>query len=410
MLLTLYNLALCLNFYEQIPFLCPYLCVGRSIRGSEGVVEAVPGNPCEGVSERSDNVCTQTRNWVDTLYSFFQKLADPEDWKNLPKSAVSLGWIDKEAGYACKCSKGFEWVHTRMECVPRRIIKDRCDSADSGCDSKNTLYCITERSTGGHRCICKDGYTGTTCKSVIDACQMKILRYSYVDPVTAKRKVKITNGNEMCNVNMSGNQITGNESSLCIPVEGTNQYRCECKGTFVEDTRINLPNCMKIVGACDRKLCVHGTCVTAEHSRDVAICVCNPGYDGPSCTHKIDHWSVWSECLPVCGQNRTRKRRRLANLEEARSESSGYYSSPEVYQTSTYKEKTPNVREIIQVEVCPPRVKSQCPQVQASPEHKVFINHIGLLTLQSALNMSIFIMIILLGVAAFITRIVRGRF
>ncbi|CAH8504082.1 unnamed protein product [Heterobilharzia americana] len=285
MLIILYNLAMCLNFYEQVPFLCPYLCVGRNV--VEGVIKTVPGNPCEDVPKRRNNLCRQTRNWVDTIYNLFEKLADPEDWVNNPKSDVSLGWIASESGYVCNCSAGYEWIHTRMDCVRKGSRRDKCSSVLNGCHQQNTLTCLSSSGMDGYRCICKEGYTGTKCTHQIDACEMNILRYTHLDPNAKSRQMKLTNGNQLCNVNVSGMKTSSNGTSKCIPFKGTNQYRCECQGPFVEDSHINLPNCMKLIGACDRKLCIHGSCITAQHSSEVAVCVCNLGFDGPSCTHKV---------------------------------------------------------------------------------------------------------------------------
>ncbi|VDP93476.1 unnamed protein product [Echinostoma caproni] len=148
---------------------------------------------------------------------------------------------------------------------------------------------------------------------------------------------KVASGMEMCNVNMSGLQ-TRTETvenpddmdypdgqpktkevfihSKCIPSLGTTGYRCQCQPPFTEDTSHPMPNCLKRTGPCDDRLCLHGTCVASAESNSTSICVCNPGYDGPQCERRADHWSVWSECLPICGTNRTRTRRRSATIRD----------------------------------------------------------------------------------------------
>lgn len=139
---------------------------------------------------------------------------------------------------------------------------------------------------------------------IISGCTVHHVSYS--DNEQCYRKT--ASGLEMCNVNMSGFQaatkmvLIRDDSefsdsvpeereifvhSQCIPSLGTTGYRCHCEPPFTEDTTHPMPNCFKLTGPCDERLCLHGTCVASSGVNATSICVCNPGYDGSKCDHRV---------------------------------------------------------------------------------------------------------------------------
>lgn len=127
--------------------------------------------------------------------------------------------------------------------------------------------------------------------------------------------LSISNGRGMCVVGMQGMGMPGDfakvkkvttigvnrgekheveqlvsvpKHSTCISGSfGTGSYSCKCQAPFVEDLRVEQPNCLIRVGSCDSKLCLHGTCVTTANQKVGAACLCYRGYDGPRCQHHV---------------------------------------------------------------------------------------------------------------------------
>lgn len=123
-------------------------------------------------------------------------------------------------------------------------------------------------------------------------------------------------GLEACNVNMNGlsfpleqiqsfwydsnpkiktkrkNSIPQDYQPECIASPGALHYYCKCSKYFIEDQKIPIPNCLKFQGACDKRGCVHGTCITNSHLVTGSVCVCYPGYDGLNCELRVSHLSI----------------------------------------------------------------------------------------------------------------------
>ncbi|KAF8572141.1 hypothetical protein P879_00943 [Paragonimus westermani] len=248
---------------------------------------------------------------------------------------------------------------------------------------------------------------------------MKLVSYLYTDPASGKRTRKTATGNEMCNTHMSGiallqrttpDSSPDNVHSVCIPSLGTTGYRCKCKAPFIEDPTHPVPNCFKRSGPCDDLICLHGTCVASAGENATGMCVCNPGYDGAKCEYKAEHWSVWSECLPICGFNRTRTRRRSATVRDPSAWAPYFEDLAGLANTISDRELRSYPGELIQAEVCPPRTGSQCPFALSSPNYQsVASTDPGLLELQAFLSLTISVLLLFIGFSACITRTVRGK-
>ncbi|CAH8524910.1 unnamed protein product [Dicrocoelium dendriticum] len=248
---------------------------------------------------------------------------------------------------------------------------------------------------------------------------MKLVTYIYTNPETGKKVRKTASGNEMCNTNMSGIALPAptkiekspdDVRSVCIPTLGTTGYRCKCKAPFYEDPTHPMPNCLKRAGPCDERLCIHGTCVSTSGQNGTSMCVCNPGYDGAMCEYKAEHWSVWSECLPICGFNRTRTRRRSTTIRDPSPWQPYFDDLAGIPNTMSDNEMRSYPGELIQAEVCPPRTGSQCPFSPSSPDYQLLAStDPGLLELQAVLSLAISVLLLVIGISACIARMARGH-
>ncbi|VDP93493.1 unnamed protein product [Echinostoma caproni] len=55
--------------------------------------------------------------------------------------------------------------------------------------------------------------------------------------------------------------------NLCFNVPGANTYECVCSPAYVRDISVPYDNCLKPLDSCDKRICVHGQCVTAPVRR-----------------------------------------------------------------------------------------------------------------------------------------------
>ncbi|KAA0195283.1 hypothetical protein FBUS_08015 [Fasciolopsis buskii] len=354
----------------------------------------------------------------------------------LPGEGGFLKWALKESGYACDCAYQYRWVDTAVQCERTKDWVDQCKSSSSGsahnlgpCNQTGTYQCTTDQNTGAAYCECNPGYTGARCEKMLDACVMSLVTYMYIDPKTGKKVRKTASGLEMCNVNMSGFQaatkmvLIRDDSefsdsvpeereifvhSQCIPSLGTTGYRCHCEPPFTEDTTHPMPNCFKLTGPCDERLCLHGTCVASSGVNATSICVCNPGYDGSKCDHRADHWSVWSECLPICGKNRTRTRRRSTTIRDPSIWEPNFNDLAGLPNEMSDLELLSYPGELIQTEICPPRTGIQCPFYPNTPNYQSLApTDTGCLELQAFLSLAIGMFLLIIGMTTCITRMVR---
>ncbi|GAA49057.1 hypothetical protein CSKR_105622 [Clonorchis sinensis] len=423
MLLILFNLGLCQNFHHTMPFLCPAPCLGRLRSGAtiEGQLPSEDGNPCELQSKTRTAICLTRRTWSVYIYQMFSELVNPTTWYRLPGENF-LKWLTDESGYVCDCEERYHWVDTSMRCERTKEWVNRCNLGNGTrigpCDRNGTHQCTTDQYTGAVYCECNQGYYGARCKNRLDACTMKLVTYLYKDPITGKTTRKTATGMEMCNTNMSGLSVPQPSSefandedfrSVCIPSLGTLGYRCKCKEPFMEDPTHPMPNCLKRIGPCDDKLCLHGTCVATSGPNATSICVCNPGYDGEMCEYRAEHWSVWSECLPICGHNRTRTRRRSTTLRDPTPWEPHFDELAGIPTRMSDREMKSLPGVLIQTETCPPRTGSQCPFSPSSPNYQTMAQtDPGLLELQAYLSLAISVLLLLIGISACIARMTRS--
>lgn len=166
-------------------------------------------------------------------------------------------------------------------------------------------------------CTCKEGYYGKFCEFRSNACTQAIVSLKMKKNKENLRKVtrvividsfRAYNGNELCNVNMSGDSIETDDRSLCFPELGTRSYQCKCVFPFQEDLDLGTPNCVIKRTVCDRHLCLHGTCMQSPDEMSEAICLCDSEWEGDYCDTPADQWTPWTDCAPMCGLNRKRFR------------------------------------------------------------------------------------------------------
>lgn len=209
-------------------------------------------------------------------------------------------------------------------------------------------------------CTCKEGYYGDLCEFRSNACTQAIinLKVTAVDLLNQRKKDhKVTyvitpdaessyTGNQLCNVNMSGESIDGNEHNMCFPELGTRDYQCKCVFPFQEDLNLGTHNCIIKRTACDKHLCLHGTCVQSPDERTEAVCLCEPDWEGDLCDSPADQWGPWTDCQPTCGVGRKRFRWRQALVGD----------------------EDVSYRRITQAESCSDRVGNDCPSKDSRGE------------------------------------------
>ncbi|CAH8475491.1 unnamed protein product [Schistosoma bovis] len=225
--------------------------------------------------------------------------------------------------YECPCDNSSKWDRDSNECLPDSIYKIRqtrnypdmltkekirrqrsprnCEPY-SKCSKNGTLFCTLDSNYEYTICVCKLDYHGSYCQDKINACLFRIEHHLQPNGGT------LIAGNTACNVNSSGNKCVA-----LISAEGDASYQCLCNEThWIPDIELPYPNCLQKQTKCDSIVCVHGFCVSNNHT-DQAKCVCDPGYSGPACEEWVGVWSEWSEwgeCRPTCGDIRYSLRQR----------------------------------------------------------------------------------------------------
>lgn len=103
-------------------------------------------------------------------------------------------------------------------------------------------------------CQCMDGFMGFDCSQPYDACVLGSApdaRGLNVGPI-------IPSGYDACGTTLDA-------SNLCVPKANT--YVCVCSPAYVRDVTVPYDNCLKPLDSCEKRICVHGQCVTAPVSR-----------------------------------------------------------------------------------------------------------------------------------------------
>ncbi|TGZ47227.1 hypothetical protein CRM22_011045 [Opisthorchis felineus] len=215
----------------------------------------------------------------------------------IPGSCESYGFHVND--FTCKCEQGYEWENSTMLCS----IDDNCGKI---CHESNTMDCIVNRTSATAICRCKDGFMGFDCSQKYDACVLgkaPDARGLNVGPV-------VPSGYEACGATLDAR-------NLCFSIPNTTTYACVCSPAYVRDVALPYDNCLKPLDSCDKRICVHGQCVTSPDLLKSA-CDCDEGYTGSLCdqtTGSWSHWSEWSNCEPTCGPVRHRRRLRMCMSE-----------------------------------------------------------------------------------------------
>ena len=119
-----------------------------------------------------------------------------------------------------------------------------------------------------------------------------------------------------CLENHNKNHPSGNEACTpngqCSPQIKTNFYECECNPSWHDDPSNDYPDCYLNSDKCNEIDCINGYCKASPDNKN-AICVCDEGFSGYTCSRKLPQWldwEPWSECSPRCGFDRVRHRAR----------------------------------------------------------------------------------------------------
>lgn len=119
-----------------------------------------------------------------------------------------------------------------------------------------------------------------------------------------------------CLENYNKNQPSGNDACThngkCTPEIKTNFYECNCNPSWYDDPSNDFPDCYLNIDKCNEIVCINGYCKASTDNKN-AICVCDEGFIGETCSRKLPQWlewEAWSECLPRCGFDRVRNRTR----------------------------------------------------------------------------------------------------
>ncbi|CAH8434752.1 unnamed protein product [Dicrocoelium dendriticum] len=151
--------------------------------------------------------------------------------------------------FTCKCEQGFEWENSTQLCA----IDDNCGKI---CHEANTISCIVNRTSATAICRCKDGFMGFDCSQKYDACVLgkaPDARGLNVGPI-------VPSGYDACGTTLDA-------GNLCFSVANTTSYTCVCSPAYVRDITLPYDNCLKPLDSCDKRICVHGQCVTSPVRR-----------------------------------------------------------------------------------------------------------------------------------------------
>ena len=164
--------------------------------------------------------------------------------------------------YKCKCKPNYEWDTHKEECV---FIKTSCQERNI-CNKNNSIGChvylhskqeiIARKYEYEINCECLPLYMGTDCSQERNAC---IKNYYNNYP----------SGNVACGVH-----------GECIPIHGTNNYKCKCNSGWFDDINNDYLDCYENIDKCSQMNCNNNGYCKASVTNEVAICVCDQKFIG----------------------------------------------------------------------------------------------------------------------------------
>jgi hypothetical protein len=204
-----------------------------------------------------------------------------------------------ENNFKCNCKRFYEWDGDFLEC---RLINPCNREDDPWCGgyqrSSHCEFVETQadmKAIGYYEfnieCTCAIGWMGTRCDRKRDAC--------------------IENFDQ----NLPSGLVACGQHGICIPNNGTNEYRCECFESWTDDLKTEFPDCNAAVDPCGAFKCQNGYCKMSPNKKQ-AVCICDNGFKGKYCDELLDRWLVWGQwttCYPKCGLKRERKRERVCS-------------------------------------------------------------------------------------------------
>ncbi|GAA50866.1 acidic fibroblast growth factor intracellular binding protein [Clonorchis sinensis] len=203
--------------------------------------------------------------------------------------------------FRCSCPNGQVWKEEVSTCLPEnedaRITNTWAPTKCEGlCYKTGTVSCYSSGVDGELTiCRCKPGFTGPICSQEQNPCTEKI------EHSALPSGGMVMAGDDACNVH-NGNTCRGQ-----ILSDGTVHYMCICDGVrWQKNHTLGYDNCLWKKSMCDSTICTYGRCVSSASGK-LAICLCMPGFEGPSCNQWVGIWSQWSpwdKCRPHCGDLR----------------------------------------------------------------------------------------------------------
>jgi len=183
--------------------------------------------------------------------------------------------------YDCDCKPGYD--------------KPNCDTQTDYCKKLNTVCqhggtCISRFDLLNSKCICMPGYEGELCEKDINECA--------TNPCKNNGQCTDLQNNYECNCTGTGYSGPTCQQDIdeCHPLAGgagpclnnatctNNQggYDCDCRGSFCGKNCQRQNICLLKTDLCQNE----GSCVESCDEEPFYRCVCEPGWEGVSCTAK----------------------------------------------------------------------------------------------------------------------------
>ncbi len=235
-------------------------------------------NPCKPIPGVQNNPCVSKKNT-----------------KNHDCNIVNTKLILFDNNYKCNCKINYEWDALKEECA---LVKGSC-YGKGRCNETNTIFCEIQMHSKEEiallsfdyeiNCECLPSYMGTDCSNLRNSCIENYYRH-------------FPSGNAACGLN-----------GKCIPLLGTNDYKCLCNPGWYDDNTNEFLDCYQFIDKCNQVYCYNNGYCKSSANNQKAICVCNQYYTGANCEIPRTlwlQWELWSTCEPTCGFDRIRKRNR----------------------------------------------------------------------------------------------------